>query len=159
MAILVALAAPAAHAAQDCQPVFDAYAALLKVPVMKRTVTTPGMADPVEMILTPEAFYSRTGAKDKWEKMPLNAATRAVMQKAAPTPETVRECRLIGPGEVDGVSGTAYEFTPPKMGAIPPGEKITVLLDDRTGLPLVETALKAGTKVTSVYDGVSVPVP
>lgn len=154
----LALAAPA-EAASDCQPVFDAYAAQMKMPAVKRTVTMPGMADPAEMILTPEALYSRVGAKDSWGKIEIDEAARAVMKKGTPAPETVSECRRIGPSAVDGISGTAYEFTPPKMSGNAPGEKITVLLDDKTGLPLRETALKAGTKVTIVFDGVTAPLP
>ena len=142
----LALAAPA-EAASDCQPVFDAYAAQMKMPAVKRTVTMPGMADPAEMIL------------DSWGKIEIDEAARAVMKKGTPAPETVSECRRIGPSAVDGVSGTAYEFTPPKMSGNAPGEKITVLLDDKTGLPVRETALKAGTKVTIVFDGVTAPLP
>ncbi|OLP53943.1 hypothetical protein BJF92_09290 [Rhizobium rhizosphaerae] len=153
------LAAAPSRAASDCQPIYDAYAAMFQKPAIKRTITTPGMADPVEMVLTPDALYSRVGAKDSWGKVELNAATRSVMKKGTPSPETVTECRRIGPRAVEGVSGTAYDFTPAKMSGNAPGETITVVLDDATGLPLLETALKAGTKVANVYDGVTIPLP
>ncbi len=156
---LLLAAAPPALAGSDCQPIFDAYAAQLKMPAVKRTITTPGMADPVEMILTPDALYSRVGPKDSWGKLALDAAARAIMKKGWPLPETVTECERIGAEDIDGIAGTAYEFTPPKMSGNVPGERITVLLDDNTGLPLVERALKAGTVTKIETDGVTVPSP
>lgn len=159
MAMLVLLAASAAHAAPDCQPIFDAYAAQAKAPTVQKTVTTPGMTDPVQLIVTQDALYSRVGAKDTWNKTVMDNAMRKMMEKGAPTPETISDCRMLGPQAMDGITGTAYEFAPSAATGNAPGEKITVLIDDKTGLPVSETALKAGTVAKIVYDGVSVPAP
>ncbi|MFP5077725.1 hypothetical protein ACLE20_10500 [Rhizobium sp. YIM 134829] len=156
--LLLTIVAPA-QAASDCQPIFDAYAAMYKMPAVKRTITVPGMADAPEMVLTPDALYSRVGPKDSWGKMKLDEAARAIMKKGTPSPETVNACQRIGSSEMDGIAGTAYEFTPPKLSGNVPGERITVLLDDNTGLPLIEKALKAATVAKIEYDGVTAPLP
>ncbi len=158
MALFV-LVAPAAHAASDCQPVFDAYAAQAKVPALQKTVTTPGMADPVQMILTQDRMFSRVGPNDVWTKTVIDDAMRQVMAKGMPAPGTIGECRLIGPETADGRSGTAYEFAPSVATGNAAGERITVLIESETGLPISETALKAGTVAKIVYDGVAVPAP
>lgn len=152
-------AAPAAQAASDCQPIFDAYAAMTKAPAVKKTVKTPRMAEPVELIITGTALYSRVGAKDTWSKTPIDDQTRAVMKRGYPSPETVTDCRKIGARSLDGVSATAYEFAPAPMSGNAPGEKLTVLIADKSGLPLSETAAVAGTEARLVYDGVTVPAP
>lgn len=161
LSLIVSLlaAAPAAHAASACQPLFDAYAAQKKVPALKKIVATPGMADAVELILTQDALYSRVGVNDSWSKTVIDDAVRSIMAQGYPTAETIEDCRLVGPQEADGIAGTAYEFAPPKLSGNAPGEMLTVLIDDGTGLPVSETALKAGTRVTIVYDGVTAPVP
>lgn len=152
-------AAPTAQAASDCQPIFDAYAAMTKAPAVKKTVKTPGMAEPVELIITGTALYSRVGAKDTWSKTPIDDQTRAVMKRGYPSPETVTDCRKIGARSLDGVSVIAYEFAPAPMSGNAPGEKLTVLIADKSGLPLSETAAVAGTEARLVYDGVTVPTP
>lgn len=159
LAGLLSIVSTAAQAASDCQPIFDAYAAMAKVPAVKKTIKTPGMAEPVEIIITGTALYSRVGAKDTWSKTPINDQTRAIMKRASPSPETVTDCRKIGTRSLDGMAGTAYEFTPPKMSGNAPGEKLTVLIGDKSGLPLSETGAVAGTEAKLVYDGVSVPAP
>lgn len=156
--LLVAASVPA-RAASECQPVFDAYAAQKKVPALKKTVVTPGMATPVELILTQQALYSRVGTGDAWSKIPLDDATRAVMAKGYPTPETISDCRRLGPQDSGGVAATAYQFTPSEALGNAPGERLTVLIGTQSGLPLSETAAKAGTKATLVYDGVVAPLP
>ncbi|TPP03976.1 hypothetical protein [Rhizobium glycinendophyticum] len=158
VAVLVLLAAPAVHAASDCQAIFDAYAAQAKVPAMQKTVTTPGMTDAVQLIVTQDVMFSRVGPNDAWTKNVIDDAMRKVMEKGAPTPETVNQCRLVGRQAAEGMAGTAYEFAPYQASGNVPGEMITVLIDDETGLPVSEKALKAGTVATIVYDGVSVPV-
>lgn len=157
--LLLCSAASAAEAASDCQPILDAYAAQAKVPALRKTVTTPGMADPVEIVLTQEAMYSRVGPNDAWTKNVLDDAMRAVMAKGAPSAETIGDCRAMDTQETDGVSGTAYEFAPSEATGNAPGERITVLIDGKSGLPLSEVALKAGTKVKITYDGVTAPAP
>ncbi len=94
------LTAAPSRAASDCQPIYDAYAAMFQKPAVKRTITTPGMAAPVEMVLTPDAIYSRIGAKDSWGKVELDAATRSVMRTGTPSPETVTECRVLARAKV-----------------------------------------------------------
>lgn len=159
LAGLLSIVSTAAQAASDCQPIFDAYAAMAKVPAVKKTIKTPGMAEPVEIIITGTALYSRVGAKDTWSKTPINDQTRAIMKRASPSPETVTDCRKIGARSLDGVAVTAYEFVPAKMSGNAPGEKLTVLIGDKSGLPLSETAAVAGTEARLVYDGVTVPAP
>lgn len=159
MAALVAVTSPAAHAGSDCQPIFDAYAAQMKVPALRKIVSAPGMATPVEMIMTSDALYSRTGASDPWSKTVIDGAVRAVMKKGYPTAETVHDCSRVGPQEAEGIAGTAYVFAPSAQSGNVPGEKITVLIDDRTGLPVLETAAKAGTRAKIAYDGVTAPAP
>lgn len=149
----------AVNAGSDCQPLFEAYAAQMKAPALKKTITTPGMKAPVVLILTQDALYGRTGAGDSWSKTVINDATRAVMKRGYPTPDTVTDCHKVGPQEIDGVAATAYELTPSATSGNAPGERLTVLIGDDSGLPLSETALKAGTQATIVYDGVTAPVP
>ncbi len=156
---LLTAAAPAAQAASDCQPIFDAYAAMTKVPAVKKTVKTPGMAEPVELVMTSTALYSRVGAKDTWSKTPIDDEVRAVMKRGSPSPETVTDCRKVGARSLEGVAATAYEFAPAPTSGNAPGEKITVLIADKSGLPLVEAAAVAGTEAKLVYDGVTVPAP
>lgn len=145
------------QAASDCQPIFDAYAAQAKAPVLQKTVTTPGMADPVELILTQDAMFSRIGSAGEWSKMILDDAMREGMKKGAPSLATIADCVNKGSLEVDGVSGKAYEFTPSEALGNVPGERLTVLIDSKSGLPVSETTLKAGTKAKILYDGVAVP--
>ena len=159
LAGVLSVVSTAAQAASDCQPIFDAYAAMTKAPAVKKTVKTPGMAEPVELILTSTALYSRVGAKDTWSKTPIDDQTRAIMKRGYPTPETVNDCRKVGAQPLDGVAATAYEFVPAKMSGNAPGEKITVLIADKSGLPLLETAAVAGTEAKLLYDGVTVPAP
>lgn len=149
----------AAHAATECQPVFDAYDAQLKTPAMKKTVKTPGMKDPVELIITQDAMYTRVGAAGTWSKNPMGAEVRAMMKAKTASPETISDCRKIGAQQLDGAAVTAYEITPTAATGNAPGEKLTVLIDDKTGLPVSETALKAGTEAKLVYDGVTAPIP
>ena len=158
LGILWAAGAPA-HAAGECQPVFDAYDAQLKAPVMKKTVKTPGMKDPVELIITQDAMYTRVGAADSWSKNPMGAEARAMMKEKTASPETISECNKIGAQDFGGVAVTAYEITPTAATGNAPGEKLTVLIDDKSGLPVSETALKAGTEATIIYDGVTAPIP
>ena len=159
LAGLLSAVSTAAQAASDCQPIFDAYAAMTKAAAVKKTVKTPGMAEPVELIITSTALYSRVGAKDTWSKTPIDDQTRAMMKSGYPSPETVSDCRKIGARSLDGVAATAYEFAPAKMTGNAPGEKLTVLIADKSGLPLSETAAVAGTEARLVYDGVTVPAP
>lgn len=159
LAGLLSVVSTAAQAASDCQPIFDAYAAMTKAAAVKKTVKTPGMAEPVELIITSTALYSRVGAKDTWSKTPIDDQTRAMMKSGYPSPETVSDCRKIGARSLDGVAATAYEFAPAKMTGNAPGEKLTVLIADKSGLPLSETAAVAGTEARLVYDGVTVPAP
>lgn len=152
-------ASSTAQAAGDCQPVFDAYQAQLKAPIMKKTVKTPGMKDLAEFILTQDAVYSRVGAADPWSKMPVSAQVRALMKQKMPSPKTVTDCRKIGAQQVDGVAVTAYEIVPNAATGNVPGEKTTVFIDDKSGLPIAETMLKAGTETKMVYEGVAAPTP
>lgn len=156
---LLTMLAPGAHAASDCQPIYDAYAAMAKAPAVRKTVKTPGMAEPVEFIITGTALYGRVGAKDTWSKTPIDDKNRAVLKRASPSPETVTDCRKIGARSLAGVAATAYEFAPPPMAGNAPGEKITVLIADKSGLPLSETAAVSGAEAILVYDGVTVPSP
>lgn len=153
------LAAAPALAASDCQPLFDAYAAQMQLPIFKRVVTTPGMDDAVEQIVTVDALFSRVGAKDAWNRVPLNAPTRTMMLKGIPTEASVTECRKVGAEMLGDVATTAYEFEfiPSIALGSAPDERLTVLIGDASGLPLRETALKAGTSVIIVYDGVTEP--
>lgn len=149
----------AARAASDCQPVFDAYQAQLKAPIMKKTVKTPGMKDPVELVITDKAMYTRVGAADTWSQNPMGPEVRAMMKDKTASPKTITDCRKVGAQQVDGISGTAYEITPTAATGNLPGEKLTVLIDDKSGLPVSEIALKAGTEAKIVYEGVTVPIP
>ncbi|MCD2171985.1 hypothetical protein [Rhizobium sp. C4] len=148
-----------AQAAADCQPVFDAYEAQFKAPAMKKTIKTQGMKDLVEFILTQDAMYSRVGAADPWSKMPVSAQVRALMKQKMPSPKTVTDCRKIGAQQLDGVAVTAYEISPNAASGNVPGEKKTVFIDDKSGLPIAETMLKAGTEMKIVYEGVAAPIP
>ncbi len=148
-----------AQAASDCQPVFDAYQAQLKAPIMKKTVKTPGMKDPVELIITDKAMFTRVGAGDTWSKNPMGPEVRAMMKEKTASPQTISDCRKIGAQEMDGIAATAYEITPTAATGNVPGEKLTVLIDNGSGLPIAETALKAGTEAKIVYEGVSAPTP
>ncbi|MET3613221.1 hypothetical protein ABID16_001526 [Rhizobium aquaticum] len=152
-------ASSAAQAAADCQPVFDAYEAQMKVPAMKKTVKTPGMKDPAELILTQDALYGRVGAADTWDKTPLSPAVRAMMKEKTASPKTITDCSKLGAQQMDGVAVTAYEISPTAATGNLPGEKLTVLIDDKSGLPVSETALKAGTEAKIVYEGVTAPMP
>ncbi len=123
---LVGLSSAPVLAASECQPMFDAYAAQMELPIYKRVVTTPGMADPVEMILTQEALFSRVGANDSWNRVPLDAQTRTMMLKGTPTEASVTDCRRTGSDTVDGVAVTTFSFAPsPELGNAP-GEVLTV---------------------------------
>ncbi len=152
-------AGTAAQAASDCQPVFDAYQAQLKAPIMKKTVKTPGMKDPVELIITDKAMYTRVGAADTWSKNPMGPEVRAMMQEKTASPQTISDCAKIGAQEVDGIAVIAYEITPTAATGNAPGEKLKVFIDNKSGLPIAETALKAGTDARIVYEGVSAPTP
>jgi hypothetical protein len=159
LAGVLTVVASGAHAASDCQPIYDAYAAMAKAPAVKKTVKTPGMAEPVELIITSTALYSRVGAKDTWSKTPIDDQTRSIIKRGSPSPETVTDCRKVGARPLDGVAATAYEFSPAAITGNAPGEKLTVVIGDKSGLPLSETAAVAGTEARLVYDGVTVPAP
>lgn len=156
---MLSAASSAAKAAGDCQPVFDAYQAQLKAPIMKKTVKTPGMKDPVELIITDKAMYTRVGAADTWSKNPMGAEVRAMMKEKTASPQTISDCSKIGAQELDGIAVTAYEITPTAATGNVPGEKLKVLIDNKSGLPIAETALKAGTDARIVYEGVTAPTP
>ena len=149
----------AARAASDCQPVFEAYQAQLTAPIMKKTVKTPGMKDPVELIITDKAMFTRVGAADTWSKNPMDTEVRAMMKEKTASPQTISDCHKIGAQQVDGIAVTAYEITPTAATGNLPGEKLTVLIDDKSGLPVSETALKAGTEAKIVYEGITAPIP
>jgi hypothetical protein len=117
------------------------------------------MKEPVELILTGDSMYSRVGAADTWSKNPLGAEARAMMKEKTASPQTISDCRKIGAQQMDGIAGTAYEITPTAETGNLPGEKLTVLIDDKSGLPVSETALKAGTEAKIVYEGVTAPIP
>lgn len=156
---LLCLSSAPVLAATECQPLFDAYAAQQELPIYKRIITTPGMADPVEMILTQEALFSRVGVNDTWSRLPLDTPTRTMMLKGMPTEASVTDCRRTGSETIDGKAVTTYSFAPsPELGNAP-GEMLTVSISDESHLPLIETASIAGTSVAMTYDGITAPQP
>ncbi|RKE77406.1 hypothetical protein [Rhizobium sp. AG855] len=157
LAICSTLLVPVTAAANDCQPVADAYNALGKVPAYKQTVVLNGKPL-AEFIVVGDRLYTKR--ESGWTAVDLGAGGRAATQKKViPDAASLKGCARIGDDKVAGKDAVIYAYTPPPMeGGLDLGPQ-RVWIGTADGLPLRMTSEQAKTDVTLSFDNVTAPVP
>ena len=132
---VMALDSPPAHAADSCQPVFDALTKLITTPSHSYTTSTPvngGQARTAETIMTQGKKYIR--ANGKW--MDTHVTTAEVLEQERENEKNGKAtCHLLRSEAVNGEAAVVYSLNRQMTGF---AEDSQIWISKSTGTPLRE---------------------